>query len=109
MSEVKFTPGPWHVHDNTGVSENGNIIGTYDIKNSKDSTGEGVFWIGDTKPYDCSGFTDKATAAANAKLIAAAPDLLDALKELLECDYTSGTHLYSAQAKAKAAIEKATL
>jgi hypothetical protein len=45
---------------------------------------------------------------ANALLIAAAPELLEALKELLECDYTSGTHLYCAQVKAKEAISKAT-
>ena len=35
-------------------------------------------------------------------------DVLDALKELANCDYTSGTHLYAAQQKAKAAIEKTT-
>lgn len=44
---------------------------------------------------------------ANAYLIAAAPDLLKSLIELVECDYTSGTHLYSAQYNAKQAIRKA--
>ena len=47
-------------------------------------------------------------AEANAKLIAAAPELLEALIELTDCDYTSGTHLSCAIAKAKKAIKKAT-
>ena len=51
----------------------------------------------------------KSNRYSPSKLEAAAPDLLDALQELLECDYTSGTHLYCAQVKAKAAIKKATV
>lgn len=81
MSEKKFTPGPWHVHDGTSRSKDSRgYVGTFDIKTSpKGELHNGTIWIGDTKPYDGPGFTDKETAHANAKLIAAAPDMLNAL------------------------------
>lgn len=41
------------------------------------------------------------------KLHDAAPELLEALIELTDCDYTSGTHLSCAILKAKKAIKKA--
>lgn len=46
-------------------------------------------------------------AEANANLIASCKDIYYALKELYECDYTSGTHLHSAQLKAFSALTKA--
>lgn len=56
----------------------------------------------------CSVWGDtKEECEANAHLIAASKDLYNALKELYEVDYTSGTHLYTAQLKAFAALKKA--
>lgn len=84
--EYNHTPGPWF------ISPNQNYIRAIGVH------GWNIATIEDQPPY----------TEANAKLIKSAPDLLEALKELLECDYTSGTHLYAAQMKGKAAIEKAT-
>lgn len=95
MNELKFTPGPWFVHDNVQdpiepKQSNAKFIGTYDIKNSDASCGDDVLWIADAKPYECDGFADKATAFANAKLIAAAPDMFEVIKELYEYSMQSG-------------------
>ena len=70
MTDTKYTPGPWKVFK---ARDGHNIIGIGDIN------GEGI--------TDC-GFGvwrgDSIEALANATLIAAAPDLLEALKNLAE-------------------------
>jgi hypothetical protein len=105
MSTTPFTPEPLFVKDGSEVIDGGRV-GTLDILN-REQHEEGYKWIGDVRPYGGT-FPDYEEAKAYAKLFAAAPDLLAALKELVECDYTSGTHLYTAQLRAKAAIAKAT-
>lgn len=50
----------------------------------------------------------KCVKGNETRLIAAAPEMLDALIELIECDYTSGTHLSSAIINAKSVVKKAT-
>ena len=63
MSETKHTPGPWEVEDNDGYG------GTF-IYATGVTTAEVV--------------GDSAEAIANALLIAAAPELLEALKALAD-------------------------
>ena len=95
MSEAKHTPGPWLIADASFV---------YALNDS----GYNRFWTnvtgGDLRKGES---TSKVETEANARLIAAAPDLLDALQSIIEdidsefgtdCDYN----------KARAAIAKAT-
>lgn len=93
---TKFTPGPWVVFDQSGV------IAVETEINDK----EVVHWSG----FDASSFQDDNLA--NAKLIAAAPDLLDALQTMLKSEWMV-THDWggdrdSVLIKAEQAIEKAT-
>lgn len=92
MSNTKHTPGPW-----INTKEQGKLFGSFNAVNDEANKVTIAIVYG----------SNIEEAEANAKLIAASPDLLEALDELLNCDYTSGTHLYTAQLKAKAAIKKA--
>ena len=104
----KFTPGPWRV--DATVS-----LGAYGVSTA----------YGDHKGYDgqmypsqvCSVLTDSTRARAesrdvrdaNAELIAAAPDLLEACEDALH-DYEAGMppgHVGSTVLKMRAAIAKA--
>lgn len=91
MSETKHTPGPWHVGDHRGI-----IV--YDVN--------GIA-IADAKTFH--GKHGEGAAEANARLIAAAPELLEALIALVEFDPSihrkEGPARY---AKAREAISKAT-
>ena len=80
------TPGPWFAH--------GRYIGT---KNHKSAVGE---------CRDVNGnWSDDAQSSANASLIAAAPELLEALKDMVfYCDMFPNAPYH---VKAKAAIAKA--
>lgn len=97
MSEANHTPGPWKHEgqgDITGIEDNGFGRGPVDV---------------------CSVYlrTVKGRHDANARLIAAAPDLLEALQELLRDvqDYQRINNLGGennhSQVKAKAAIARA--
>jgi len=59
MSEMKFTPGPW--------------------KASRKSV-----FVSDLRDMTVATISDRGEAIANAKLIAAAPELLEAVKKCLE-------------------------
>lgn len=99
----KFTPGPWSYGEQTG----------YRVKDSDNRT------ICFTEPYH---WRPSEECSANARLIAAAPELLEALSLFLKYD-TSGSHTCGpnssfigwqdgaigrdAIAKARAAIRKA--
>jgi len=66
MSESKHTPGPWFSH--------GRYIGT---KNHKSAIGE---------CRDINGnWSDDAQSSGNARLIAAAPEMLEALDIVVGC------------------------
>jgi hypothetical protein len=88
--DTKHTPGPWIYDPNDRqdlLVKKGSII---------------VCEVMDNRAFTLQ------QCQANALLIATSPELLEALNELLECDYTSGTHLYTAQVKAREIIAKAT-
>lgn len=67
MMETKFTPGPWEHHDYRAVKKVDNFFGNviaWTANNAKTRTPE---------------------ALANARLIAAAPEMYEALKEAEAC------------------------
>jgi hypothetical protein len=70
---MKHTPGPWVLLDNEG-----DIV-------IADRPGEGLYTLASTKNHSPRG----SEKLANAKLIAAAPDLLEALESI--CTYGADT------------------
>ena len=93
----EFSPGPWYIKAHSA--------------NSPDEIGAGCDWtvysIDKTQVCFEGGRTD--CAAANARLIAAAPDLLEALQLIASTDYVdSALDPQRAVRVAKAAIQKAT-
>jgi len=82
--ETKHTPGPWKI-----VRDASDFIQGVEVDSG---------WICDTQ------FNSIPSCEANAKLIAAAPDLLEALQEVIKI--SDRNHI--AWDKAKAAIQKAT-
>lgn len=91
MSEVDYTPGPWEADDNEG-------FGVWKIYGARDVHGGGRTLA---EVHGDSGETD-----ANAHLIAAAPDLLDAARycaEFADCHInpTLRKRLLAAIAKAE--------
>ena len=79
---MKHTPGPWEFLPKLTASENHKGF----FVRSKKATGNGKWSLAEINPGDEDGKLGKANAA----LIAAAPDLLNALLELLE--YPSGQY-----------------
>lgn len=96
------TPGPWTVQDSTTIGKTGEwkgkVIGTYCLYSDN-------LWLGSFMPYGINGFTDAETAKHNATLAAAAPDLLEALIEVVRLSDKK----HDAWDKAKEAIKKATI
>lgn len=98
LNKTKHTPGPWKV-------EGPNL-------NRKDSFVFSIYSGTEVKPKwiaDISFYSDHGTPQekANAKLIAAAPELLEALQSLL-APVTSAGQLSFTMLKAEEAIKKAT-
>jgi hypothetical protein len=74
MSEIKHTPGPWGV---SAISPN--IVVQHDFMGATNVQ------VGSASGYTGSPFfPSDEEAIANARLIAAAPELLEALKEAIE-------------------------
>lgn len=82
MSETKHTPGPWHITNHGTVDAADRQIAS--VHNG------GIMNMG------------------NARLIAAAPDLLEALGALLKTAYAGGLLIGEAHQMAEKAIAKAT-
>ena len=79
MSEVKHTPGPWEVI----IDDDGNpLSGRPMVAATPELDCAIVHWDGFVQPYWRSARGDKEIHA-NARLIAAAPDLLEALERCL--------------------------
>ena len=90
---AKHTPGPWVADDNEGFSQ-------WSIWGRMAPSGHGTPGRKVAVVDDCSGHSD-----ADAQLIAAAPELLEALQFLITA---SGEQLSTAFEQAQAAIAKAT-
>jgi len=96
-NETKHTPGPWTIQIDTGMNDGGTVI---------DADARGV-------AMDIYG-ADPESAAANARLIAAAPEMLGALEGLSayadarpQIDERCQAPLFAVIKSARAAIEKA--
>jgi hypothetical protein len=93
--KTKFTPGPWETCDAWGPSKDGICIGELAAQQKIIAS--------------CTGYYGRETSQANARLIAAAPELYEALKDLLEELATGedyGDELVFALDKARAALAK---
>lgn len=110
---MAHTPGPWLIEDPLG-SDAGDSLWIV----QEGASGEVYDWrnlavVCSDDPEDGEGGGDLITVAerdANARLIAAAPELLDALQELLAATEEVGyVHYAPFRAKARAAIAKATV
>ena len=102
MAEVKHTPGPWNTFQTNGkgVVTPGGV--THWVK-----AGEGYGHVGDGFLSVCIG--GSRDAEANARLIAAAPDLFEALQALAtECSQVWPADEFPALKAAFAALSKAT-
>lgn len=106
MPEHKYTPGPWR-------ADNGQRVGGFAVVHNGEPNPIGLARTVRKSEYT-SGIS-AATAKANAMLMAAAPDLLQALEELdamyaRAWDTTDGGLHFSAESVAKfeAAHEKAS-
>lgn len=106
MSE-KHTPGPWEV-DWEGDAPFGLEITGSDITKKDGNQYKNIIAVVDSQDWS---ETENITplCQANARLMAASPDLLDALTDLVGgCGKEGDLHSEAAHAKARAAIAKAT-
>lgn len=104
MTEAKHTPGPWH------LEEMGYNSSSYYIRGSSESGDRLTIGKGAVAHIPRSTVNPME---ANARLIAAAPELLEALKAMIDAErvYESGVRSseeLAALEKAHAAITKAT-
>lgn len=93
---TKHTPGPWTTHPHSFGAEVRSIAQ--------------VAWCGAASTFGASGGQniDAAEACANANLIAAAPDLLEALEAALGCLNFFGTdQIEPFRVRCRAAIARA--
>ena len=69
-NKLKHTPGPWEVQEKCAYG--------YDIRSDYDS---GFIWVSVAEgPHDSSnGWPNESQSKANARLIAAAPEMIEAL------------------------------
>lgn len=113
MSTTTFIPEPLFVYDSTAKTDNG-YHGTFDIIN-QDQYRNGTKVIGNVMPYAGERFCTHEEAKAYAKLFAASPELLNALRKWVG-DYeayhknepTDQKVMEAIYKEALAAIEKAT-
>ena len=74
MSATKHTPGPWRPESESRSPDGSDLLVT---------TADGAYSIADCR-MQCTGVGSVDEAEANARLIAAAPDLLAELRALVE-------------------------
>lgn len=102
MSEIAHTPGPWFA-EQPGISG---------VNVSAEKSGVGIAWCGTNSIFGReSHVISTAEARANACLIATAPELLEALEELIKAinfvHPEAHEAVAAAEQKARAAIAKA--
>lgn len=71
MSQFKGTPGPWVTCDTHGAIENGGCV--QEVASGRERM-----------IAACCHYVSRAEVIANARLIAAAPELLEALQEVIQ-------------------------
>lgn len=96
MTGFKGTPGPWVTADAHGPVDGGDCI--------QEVSSEHKFFVA-----TCCHYTSREGVKANARLIAAAPELLEALQEFVDLfpDVIDGDAIMPALDKGMAAIAKA--
>lgn len=109
MSELKHTPGPWEVLNQTEVFT---ALGADSGDGVKALTSDGwmVADCGDSLTFSEAGFVELGldVRKANAKLIAAAPDLLEALEAMVSWASSPIGDVECPDLLARTAIAKAT-
>jgi len=94
---TQHTPGPWSYRGSLGPHSNPHLLGPHVVENA---TGIQIAIL--------NGWRSEVSEA-NARLIAAAPDLLEALKDLREATKSRGViSTVKALSKTDAAIAKTT-
>lgn len=99
---TQHTPGPWKLEDESSTGPRGDASIHYDIPSV------GSIYLGDVNIKRDPELLE--TMQANARLIAAAPELLEALKELVEAIWDGRLESEGAETftdPARAAIAKA--
>ena len=101
----KHTPGPWSVGEVSHKKQRVDIDSLH-----ADQTVGHQTWRGLARAYGCEDMPAEGTAVmlANARLIAAAPELLEALERIVASDPTHTHFATLAISEARAAIAKAT-
>lgn len=105
MTQFKHTPGPWRT--DIRKERDGDFTPYFDVMSSD----QNMKHVCSCCNYGWLGDEGLDTAEANAKLIAAAPELLEALKDLLKQIEDVGgncTVIYLNTTKSYSAIKKAT-
>ena len=100
MSALKPTPGPWRVGDHRSLS--------VDIRRAKENDGPTSIAIAAVHAYSGKP-EDLDECEANARLIAAAPDLAEALQAIVEKAAGFGGAFADIQDMALAALAKVRL
>ncbi len=97
MSMTEHTPGPWQIEP---IKRLGNALCVISAQGDRVARCDGINLVDDVPPKQCR---------ANAHLIAAAPDLMEACKQMLRVAEVVGirTHVDPIYANAIAAIAKA--
>ena len=95
---TKHTPGPWYV--GSGTYEGRNIYSVASVTDDDGFTYQPIVASAEDDGIDCWD--------ANARLIAAAPDLLEALKDMVDLVELMCPFDGPQQRKARAAIARAT-
>lgn len=98
--ETKLTPGPWRVSDSEGINYE-----TADEHYHYVCAGDGVYAKGKHIGFELSG----CMSIDDARLIAAAPELFEALKQLRDAFLGTSVEVQAdAMRNARAALAKAT-
>lgn len=99
MSTAAHTPGPWFIHDEYGPNDGGSLVGP----------------LGQSPVGGLTGYYGRDGQTANARLIAAAPELLDVVNAFVaqEVEYMTINNLGDPEKQhnvkwARAVIAKAT-